>query len=858
MPKPTRTPARLRVEELEPRVTPTNDLFAVPAADTSDGTVQLRFEWGAGGAAFKNEVGIYAVDAADGRVNGLLPSDAGYIGQALARARVVFSRGAGVGAKTDLTVAGGQLFGLYIVSNNTTAAAKTGRAVAFFTFDAANADRVDHAQTRNRGDGGRDFRFEDVLGGGDLDYNDAVISVSRTHAIATPGQTGQTVPATFTRLTGSAGYKNEVGLFRVDARDGSIGGVRPGDAGYLRAALASGTRQVIFSDSTDPTATTRTLNLEAGALYGYYFVTNGTAATVLASNPGNAVGGGPLAYFSFTDANPDGMEHIDWRNETEFGFEDLPGGGDQDFDDVALRFSFGEPTGAPNAVDTAAPATAFALVADTGSSATDLLTNDQRLTVSVSDPSGVARLRAGFDSPSTDGFIDVISAFSNSTLALSAAQLTAINGGTALADGQHTLFLEVADALGNSDLRQFTFRLDRSAPGEPLYDLAPLSDGGTGGDLRTDQSSVTLTGLAEAGATLQLTRATVPGTPGTGTPVATTTAASDGTFAFSGVALNPGANSFVVRVVDAAGNVGGTLAQTFTLNAPPTVANPVALQTLTVGDPATTFDLASVFADAEQVVRLAVNYPTGQTANIDINVFATQAPNSVANFLAYVNSADPAQSYDNTVFHRLVNAFVLQGGGFKFNDAGTDTATTFPAVTKLPPINNEPGVSNTRGTIAFAKGNDPNSATSEFFFNLEDNSASLDSASNAGGFSVFGQVMNGGQQTIDALALLSTFGGPGLPGAPPFPVRNGADTTNFPANITAGDVALVTTARVLTAAERMTFQVLANTDSAVASATVTNNTLSVTPLTAGTTTITVEARDLDGSVRTTQIVVTVS
>jgi cyclophilin family peptidyl-prolyl cis-trans isomerase len=345
---------------------------------------------------------------------------------------------------------------------------------------------------------------------------------------------------------------------------------------------------------------------------------------------------------------------------------------------------------------------------------------------------------------------------------------------------------------------------------------------------------------------------------GTGTPVATTTAGSNGTFAFSGVALNPGANSFVVRVVDAAGNVGGTLAQTFTLNAPPAVANPVVPQPLTAGDAATTFDLADVFADAEHVVRLAVNYPTGPTGTIDINAFADQAPNSVANFRAYVNSADTAQSYDNTVFHRLVTGFVLQGGGFKFDEAGTDTATTFPTLTKLPPIDNEPGASNTRGTIAFAKGSDPNSGTSEFFFNLEDNSASLDSATNAGVFGVFGQVMNGGQQTLDALALLSTFGGPGLPGAPPFPVRNGANTTNFPTNIAAGDVAIVTTARVLTAAERMTFQVLANTDSAVASATVTGNALSATPLAVGTTTITVEARALDGSVRTTQIAVTVT
>jgi cyclophilin family peptidyl-prolyl cis-trans isomerase len=864
-----RSGRKLRVEELEPRLAPANDLFAVPAADSPGTPVELRFEWGAGGAAFKNEIGVYALDDADGRVNGLLPSDPGYAGQALLRAQVVFARGAGIGAKNALSFDGGQLLGLYLVSNNTTQAALAGGAPVFFTFDAANGDRVDHAQTRNRGDGGTDFRFEDLPGGGDLDYNDAVISVTRTYAVPTPGQLGQTVQANFVQVARDATYRNEVGLFRVDARDGSVGDVKPGDPGYVRAALASGTRQIIFSDTTLAGVTSRTLTLEAGVQYAFYIVTEGTADELLARNEANAFGGGPLAYFSFSDASADRTEHLDWRSSNEFGVEDLFGAGDADFNDMVIRFGFGEPQGEPTEppppppppppADTTPPTGAFQLTSDTGTSSTDRITSNPQIVATITDnASAITRLRAGFDSATTANFVDVLpNLTANGTLTFTTALITQVNRGNPLPNGAHTLFVDAADAAGNSDLLQFAFTLDTVAPVRPLFDLAAASDSGPDGDLRTDASQVTLSGTSEAGATLELLRTTVPGAPGSGTVLARTTAAANGTFSFANVGLNVGPNSFVVRAVDVAGNVGPTLAQTFTRNTGPTVANPIGPQTATAGGPDLTFNLANTFADAERVARFTTAFPTGQTGNIDVHLFATQTPTTVNNFVAYATNADPTRNYDGSVFHRLAPGFVLQGGGFKFNDAGTTTATAFPEIVESAAIVNEPGVSNTRGTIAMAKvGNNPNSATSEFFFNLADNSGNLDSQN--GGFTVFGQVMNGTQQTVDAISGLATFEGAGIPGAPPFPVRPGANTTNFPANINAGDVALVNTVRELTAAERMTFSVVGNTNAAAATASVSGSTLTIDPLAAGTTTITVRATDLDGSVTDTQIVVVVS
>src|SRR5206468_6224134 len=136
--------------------------------------------------------------------------------------------------------------------------------------------------------------------------------------------------------------------------------------------------------------------------------------------------------------------------------------------------------------------------------------------------------------------------------------------------------------------------------------LAAASDSGTVGDLRTDASTVNLTGTAEAGSTVTLFDQTVPGVPGTGAVVATTTAAN-GTFTFN-VPLAIGPNSFVVRATDAAGNASATFAQTFTRNTPPT-AGTVADRNLSATTPTSTVELDTVYSDAERVPRIVVQSP---------------------------------------------------------------------------------------------------------------------------------------------------------------------------------------------------------------------------------------------------------
>ena len=147
----------------------------------------------------------------------------------------------------------------------------------------------------------------------------------------------------------------------------------------------------------------------------------------------------------------------------------------------------------------------------------------------------------------------------------------------------------------------------------------------------------------------------------------------------------------------------------------------------------------SLFANS--VVRFSSN-----VGDIDIELFDTETPLTVANFLFYVN----AGRYNQSFIHRSLPGFVIQGGGFWLNGNEVFSVTTNAAVP------NEPGISNLRGTVAMAKlGSSPDSATSQWFINLEDNSQNLDSQN--GGFTVFGRVLGNGMAVADRIAALPTY-----------------------------------------------------------------------------------------------------
>ncbi|MBD1390374.1 peptidylprolyl isomerase [Neiella sp. HB171785] len=142
-----------------------------------------------------------------------------------------------------------------------------------------------------------------------------------------------------------------------------------------------------------------------------------------------------------------------------------------------------------------------------------------------------------------------------------------------------------------------------------------------------------------------------------------------------------------------------------------------------------------------------VHVKTSQ-GDFDINLFDSTTPKTVANFLSYVERED----YSNVIVHRSVPGFVVQSGGYTYNPE----SQRLDVVAQDPAVDNEPELSNVRGTIAMAKlGSDPNSATSQWFFNLTNNAANLDNQND--GFTVFGVVMGDGMDVIDAIADLPVY-----------------------------------------------------------------------------------------------------
>lgn len=198
------------------------------------------------------------------------------------------------------------------------------------------------------------------------------------------------------------------------------------------------------------------------------------------------------------------------------------------------------------------------------------------------------------------------------------------------------------------------------------------------------------------------------------------------------------------------------------------IINPI--QDLTVVNNAadSKINLFNSFDDSLTTGKIAkfelYNTSLGNSGITNVVLFDQQgegAPESVENFINYVEADD----YVNSIIHRSIPGFIIQGGGFTVNGLEQALAATpnsgAKAVSSIetnPPVVNEFSSlrSNLRGTLAFAKlGSDPNSATSQWFFNLANNSANLDQQN--GGFTVFGQVLSDeDMEAVDDIAALPT------------------------------------------------------------------------------------------------------
>ena len=149
--------------------------------------------------------------------------------------------------------------------------------------------------------------------------------------------------------------------------------------------------------------------------------------------------------------------------------------------------------------------------------------------------------------------------------------------------------------------------------------------------------------------------------------------------------------------------------------------------------------LASCMAWADNPrVRIETDFGT-----LEAELFPQRAPRTVANFLRYVADG----SYDGTAFHRVIDGFMVQGGGYTPDGQRIRARSPIPNESAQTP-------SNTRGTLAMARTPDPDSATSQFFINQVDNGF-LDASPGRPGYTVFGALLTG-HEVLDRIAAVPT------------------------------------------------------------------------------------------------------
>jgi hypothetical protein len=335
-----------------------NNLFSINGS-IRNAAQTLRFTVGQVSSSFVNEMGVFVVDDDQGTIDGVAPTAANYLQLALSRAQVICTTlpnnpQSGSNSRSLNYLNLNERLVFYLIPNASTDTAlanlAAGRSQTVLFASTFGGSAFQQARFSSQASGGFTISWEDQAGGGDQDFNDFVLNVQLAttntrladitryqgrregELIDLRSLTGN-VGVSFT-VNSEAAFNNTVGLYRVDDPTGRIGTLAPGDAGYAQAALRD---RLVMSSGRDGTNLN---NLAGGNLLAPFLVANGTVQQFLAQNANNQSSGAPIAYFAYINANPDRVDHIRLLGDNTFGFEDLIGGGDQDFNDIVFRVNF--------------------------------------------------------------------------------------------------------------------------------------------------------------------------------------------------------------------------------------------------------------------------------------------------------------------------------------------------------------------------------------------------------------------------------------------------------------------------------------------------------------------------------------
>jgi VCBS repeat-containing protein len=305
-----------------------------------------------------NELGVFVVDDEQGTINGIALGKEGYAQAALERSKILFSaisnppNGFNQNDLNSLVeFNSGNKLGFFLVRNSTIDAVRSGiTPISEVLFSQPSSQKVELLE-----DGKYLISWEDGIGHSTIDFKDLVVQVQ---ASSQPVPIGAKLQGNSQRelidlrhITGrvsaefvvnrEAAFDNFIGFYQIADVNGGIDfdgngtiDIRPGDTGYTQAALRGRIAGLDMNVMNQGTATFTT-NLDGGSIYAPFIVANGKPEALLDNNPKND----PAVYFAFLGANPDKFDHIRLLGNNTWGFEDLPLGGDMDYNDVVIRAS---------------------------------------------------------------------------------------------------------------------------------------------------------------------------------------------------------------------------------------------------------------------------------------------------------------------------------------------------------------------------------------------------------------------------------------------------------------------------------------------------------------------------------------
>ena len=303
-----------------------------------------------------SELGVFTVDDADGKIDGIAPGAPGYTEKALQRGQVIFSllgnppAGFNQSSLSRLLESNSGNLRFYLVKDGST------DSVLNKTTPQSNVlfDIPSNVRTTTSGNG-LSLAWEDGSGN-PTGFEDLQVTITPTDIIPTDTVISQVtslqnkpqgelldlrgingpVKADFV-VNREAAYNNFIGFYKVADENGGIdtngdgsADILPGQAGYAQAAVRGRVSDLALTVNNNGTANFNNKTLQGGSVFAPFIITNG-------GTPDNYDNINSRIYFTFGAANSDGVDHVRLLGDNTFGFEDLTGGGDKDFNDVIVK-----------------------------------------------------------------------------------------------------------------------------------------------------------------------------------------------------------------------------------------------------------------------------------------------------------------------------------------------------------------------------------------------------------------------------------------------------------------------------------------------------------------------------------------